>query len=92
VRSRIIQADRSKRKVEQGNEREVGKIDPAQLVLYKSTILLVARWSFERDGFFLNPEILLKSFTIDVTPAFGRLDIGELSFDEAFVSLEQLDS
>jgi hypothetical protein len=55
-------------------------------------IFLVARSTFEHDGFCLNPEILLKSLTIDLTPAYGRLDIRELSLDEAFVTLEQLDS
>jgi hypothetical protein len=37
------------------------------------------------------PDHFLKLFTVDQKPVFGRLDVLELSFDEAFSYPEQLD-
>jgi hypothetical protein len=51
----------------------------------------MVRWSFERAGFRLNSDNLLRSLTVGPTPVLERLDVPELPFDDAFVYLEQLD-
>jgi hypothetical protein len=70
---------------------ESRKIHRALLTFYKSTIIPTIRWSFERARFYLNPDHLLKPLKIDPTPVFERLNVPDLSFDEAFIHPEQLD-
>jgi hypothetical protein len=67
------------------------KIHRALLAFYKSTIIPMLRWSFERAGFRLNSDNLLSPLTVDPTPVIDRLDVLELSFDGAFVYPDQLD-
>jgi hypothetical protein len=61
------------------------------LAFYKSTIIPMVRWSFERPGFCLNSDNLLSLLTVDPTPVLDRLDMPELPFDDAFVYPDQLD-
>jgi hypothetical protein len=70
---------------------ETRKIYRALLAFYKSTIIPMVWWSFERDGFRLNSENLLRPLTIDPTPVLDRLDALELPFDDALVYPDQLD-
>jgi hypothetical protein len=51
----------------------------------------MVRWSFERAGFRLNYDNLLSPLTVDPTPVLDRLDVPELSLDDAFVYPDQLD-
>jgi hypothetical protein len=68
-----------------GMKGETRKIYRALLAFYKSTIIPMIRWSFERAGFCLNATNLLGPLTIDPRPVLGRLEVPELSFDDAFV-------
>jgi hypothetical protein len=61
------------------------------LVFYKGTIIPMVLWSYERTGFWLNLDTILKTLTVDPMPVFERLDVPELSFGEAFTYSEQLD-
>jgi hypothetical protein len=67
------------------------KIYRALLAFYKSTIILMVRWSFERAGFRLNSENLLSPLTVDPTPVLDRLEVPELPFNDAFICSDQLD-
>jgi hypothetical protein len=51
----------------------------------------MVQWSFERAGLILNSDGLLSHLTVDPTPVLDQLDVPELSFDDAFVSPDQLD-
>jgi hypothetical protein len=70
---------------------EIRKIYRARLVFYKSMVILIVRWSFERAGFRLNSDNLLNPLTTDPTPVLERLDVSELPFDDVFVYPDQLD-
>jgi hypothetical protein len=70
---------------------ETRKICRALLAFYKSMIIPMVRWSFERAGFCLNSDSLLSSLTVDPTRVLDRLDAPELPFDDAFVPPDQLD-
>jgi hypothetical protein len=70
---------------------ETRKIYRALLAFYKSTIISMVRWSFERAGLRLNSDNLLSPLTVDPTPVLDRLDVPELPFDDSFVYLDQLD-
>jgi hypothetical protein len=76
---------KKKKKNSKGMKGETRKIYRALLAFYKSTTMSMVRWSFERAGFCLNPANLLGPLTIDPRPALGRLEVPELSFDDAFV-------
>jgi hypothetical protein len=67
------------------------KIYRVLLAFYKSMIILMVQWSFERAGFRLNSDNLLSPLTVDPAPVLDRLDVPELPFDNAFVSPNQLD-
>jgi hypothetical protein len=60
------------------------------LAFYKSTIIRMPRWSFERAGFPPNPGNLLGPLAVEATPGLECLDVRELSFDDAFLCLERL--
>jgi hypothetical protein len=70
---------------------ETRKIYQALLALYKSTIIPMVRWSFERAAFRLNSDNLLSHLTGDSIPVLDRLDVLELPFDGAFGYPDQLD-
>jgi hypothetical protein len=67
------------------------KIYRVLLAFYKSTIIPMARWSFERAGFRLNSDNPLSPLAVDPTPVLDQLDVPELPFDNAFVYPDQLD-
>jgi hypothetical protein len=50
----------------------------------------MVQWSFERAGFHLNSDNLLKPLTVDPTPVLERLDVPEPPFDDVLVYPEQL--
>jgi hypothetical protein len=70
---------------------ETRKIYRALLAFYKSTIIPIVRWSFERAGFRLNSDNLLSPLTVDPTSVLDRFDVPALPFDDAFVYPDQLD-
>jgi hypothetical protein len=80
-----------KEKQSKGVKGEARKTYRALLAFYKSTIIPMVRWSFERAGFRLDSDNLLSPLTVDPTAAFDRLDVPELPFDDAFVYTDQLD-
>jgi hypothetical protein len=45
----------------------------------------MVRRNFERARFCLNPDNFLKPLTVDPTPIFGRLNVSDLSFNDAFI-------
>jgi hypothetical protein len=49
-------------------------------------------WSFERAGFRLNYDNLMRLLKVDPTPVLDRLTVTELLFDDIFGYPEQLDS
>jgi hypothetical protein len=69
---------------------ETRKIYRALLVFYKSTIIPMVRWSFERAGFRLNSDNLLSPLTIDPTSVLDPLDVPELPLDDPFAYPDQL--
>jgi hypothetical protein len=75
-----------------GMKGETRKTYRALLAFYKSTIIPMVRWSFERAGFRLNSDNLLSLLTVDPTPILDRLNVPGLPFDDAFVYPDQLDS
>jgi hypothetical protein len=79
-----------KEKQSKGMKGETRKIYRALLAFYKSTIIPMIRWSFERAGLHLNPDDLMGPLTINPGPVLQRLEVPELSFDDAFVYPEQL--
>jgi hypothetical protein len=74
-----------------GMKGETRKIYRALLAFYKSTIIPMVRWSFERAGFRLSSDCLLSLLSVDPTPCFDRFDVPKLSFDDAFIYPDQLD-
>jgi hypothetical protein len=74
-----------------GMKKETRKIYRAFLAFYKSTIIPMVWWSFERTGFRLNSDNLLSPVTVDPTPVLDRLGVPELPFDDAFLYPDQLD-
>jgi hypothetical protein len=70
---------------------ETRKIYRALLAFYKSTIISMVWWSFERAGFRLNSDNLMSHLIVDPTPVLDRLDVSELPFDDAFVYPDQPD-
>jgi hypothetical protein len=80
-----------KERQSKGMKGETRSIYRALLAFYKSTIIPMVRWSFERAGFRLNSDNLLRHLTVDPTPVLDRLDVPELPFDETFVYPGQLD-
>jgi hypothetical protein len=74
-----------------GMKGETRKIYRILLAFYKSTIIPMVRWSFERAGFRSNSDNLLSPLTVDPTPVLDRLDMRELPVDDAFVYPDQLD-
>jgi hypothetical protein len=74
-----------------GMKGETRKIYWALLAFYKSTIILMVRWNFERAGFRLNSDNLLSPLTLDPTPVLDRFDVSEFLFDDAFIYPDQLD-
>jgi hypothetical protein len=70
---------------------ETRKIYRALLVFFKSTIIPMVRWRFERARFRLNSDNLLSPLTVDPTPGLDRVDVPELPFDDDFVYPDQLD-
>jgi hypothetical protein len=70
---------------------ETRKIYRGLLAFYKSTIIPMVRWSFERAGFRLNSDSLLSPLAVEPTPVLDRLDVPELPFDDAFVYSDHLD-
>jgi hypothetical protein len=80
-----------KERQSKGMKGKTRKIYRALLAFYKSTIIPMVRWSFERAGFRLNSDNLLSPLTVDPTPALDRLDVPELSFDDAFAYPGQRD-
>jgi hypothetical protein len=81
--------DRKERQ-SKGMKRETQKIYRVLLAFYKSTIIPMVRWNFERAGFRLNSDNLLSPLAVDPTPVLDRLDVPELPFDDAFVYPDQL--
>jgi hypothetical protein len=80
-----------KERQSKGMKGETRKIYRALLAFYKSTIIPMVRWSFERAGFRLNSDNLLSPLTVDPTRVLDRLDVPELPFDDAFVYPDQPD-
>jgi hypothetical protein len=80
-----------KERQSKGMKGKTRKIYRVLLAFYKSTIIPMVRWSFERAGFRLNSDNLLSHLTVDPTPVLDRLDVPELPFDNAFVYSDQLD-
>jgi hypothetical protein len=80
-----------KERQSKGMKRETRKIYRALLAFYKSTIVPMFRWSFERAGFRLNSDNRPSSLTVDPTPVHDRPDVPELLLDDAFVYPDQLD-
>jgi hypothetical protein len=80
-----------KERQSKGMKGETRKIYRVLLAFYKSTIIPMVRWSFERAGFRLNSGNLLSPLTVDPAPVLDRLDMPELPFDDAFVYPDQLD-
>jgi hypothetical protein len=74
-----------KEKQSKGMKMETRKICRALLAFYKSTIILMVRWGFERAGFRLNSDNLLSPLTVDTTAVLGRRVVPELLFDVVFV-------
>jgi hypothetical protein len=91
MRSRIIQNILSHGRQSKGTQGETRRIYRAWLAFYKSTIIPMVRWSFERPGLHLNSDNLLSPLTVDPTPVLDRLDVPELPFDDAFGYSNQLD-
>jgi hypothetical protein len=79
-----------KERQSKGMKRETRKIYRALLAFYKSTIIPMVRWSFERAGIRLNSNNLLSHLIVDPTPVLDRLDVRELPFDNALVYPDQL--
>jgi hypothetical protein len=80
-----------KERQSKGMKEETRKKYRALLSFYKSTIIPMVRWSFERAGFRLNSDHLLSLLTIHPRPVLDRFDVPELPFDDAFVYPDQLD-
>jgi hypothetical protein len=70
---------------------EIRKNYRALLSFYKSTIIPMIRWSFVRAGFFLKPENLLGPVGVNETRVLERIEVPELSVDEAFMYRETID-
>jgi hypothetical protein len=70
---------------------EIRKIYRVLLAFYKSTVIPMIWWSFERAGFRLNSDSLLSPLTVDPTLVLDRVDVLGLPFDGAFVYPDQLD-
>jgi hypothetical protein len=68
-------------------KREIRKIYRAWLAFYKNTSISMVQWSFERIGFRLNSDNLMRRLTIDPTPVLGRLDAPELLFEASLYIL-----
>jgi hypothetical protein len=79
-----------KERQSKGMKGETRKIYRALLAFYKTAIIPMVRWSFERAGFRLNSDNLLSPLTVDPTPILDRFDVPELPFDDAFVYPDQL--
>jgi hypothetical protein len=75
----------------QGIKGETRKIYRALREFYKSTVIPMVRWSFERADFRLNSDNLLRPLTVDPTPVLERPDVPELPLNDAFVYPEQSD-
>jgi hypothetical protein len=69
---------------------ETRKIYHALLSSYKSTIIPMIRWSFERAGFRLNSGDLLGTVTVNPTSVLEGTDFRELPFDDVFLYRELL--
>jgi hypothetical protein len=80
-----------KERQRKGMKGETRKIYRALLAFYTSRIIPMVQWSFERAGFRLNSDNLLRPLTVGPTPVLDRLDVPELPFDNAFVCPDQLD-
>jgi hypothetical protein len=80
-----------KERQSKGMKGETRKIYRTLLAFYKSTIIPMVQWSFERADFRLNFDNILSPLTVDPTPVLNRLDVPELPFDDAFVYPDQLD-
>jgi hypothetical protein len=80
-----------KERQSKGMKGETRKIYRALLAFYKSMIIPMVRWSFERAGFHLNSDTLLNHLTVDSTPVLNPLDLPELPFDHALLYPDQLD-
>jgi hypothetical protein len=76
--------DRKERQ-NKGMKGETRKIYRALQAFYKSMIIPMVLWSFERAGFRLNSDNLLSPLIIDLTPEQNRLDVPEHPFDDTFV-------
>jgi hypothetical protein len=70
---------------------ETRQIYRALLSFYKTTIIPMIRWSFVRAGFFLKPENLLGPVGVNGTRVLERIEVPELSVDEAFMYPETID-
>jgi hypothetical protein len=80
-----------KEKQSKGMKGETRKIYRALLAFYKSIIIPMVWWSFERAGFRLNSDNLLSPLTVDPTPVLNQLDVPEPPLDDTFVYPDQLD-
>jgi hypothetical protein len=69
---------------------ETGKIYPALHALYKATIILTVRWSFERAGFLLDLENIGNSVQIDPIRVLNRILVSDFELDDCCIDPNQM--
>jgi hypothetical protein len=74
-----------KKRQSKGMKGETQKIYWVLLAFYKSIIIPMVRWSFERDRSGQNPTDLMGAATVDPTAVLECIDAPELPFDDAFL-------